>query len=168
MNNNILKYGWCSWRYPRYWWKNIKMIPRHIKWAWQRITRGYADCDVWGMNNWLLDVISGALDHLAENHCGYPGTEQFPEDEEWTTYLKDMALKFYAANEENEYYPTPEREKWWKWYEEHDSIVVPVSDALNPYVNTMIKEDKELAEKRMQDFAEAWSMMGDVFWDLWD
>ena len=30
------------------------------------------------------------------------------------------------------------------------------------------EKDLENAEKRQRDFAEAWSMVGDVFWHLWD
>ena len=168
MDNNVFNYGKYSWRYPIGWWKNITMFPRHVKWAWQRVTRGYADCDVWNMHGWLLNIMSGALNQLADTCCGWPGTEEFPTDKDWVEYLKSIAQKFYSANEDNEYYPIPEFDKWSKWCDEHRSIVVPVSNVLNPYNQTMLDESKENADKRMRDFAEAWSMMGEVFFDLWD
>ena len=165
--NNVFKYGWMPWRYPRNWWDNIKLSFRQCKWAWQRATRGFADCDTWNMDQWLLSILPGALNHLADNHWGWPGDSRFPEDEDWTQYLKDMAQKFYSANEANEVYPMPERDKWWKWIEDHD-VLLDFNRDDNPYVQTMLDEHKENDDKRMRDFAEAWSMMGDVFWNLWD
>jgi len=166
--DNVFKYGWMPWRYPRNWWGNIKLAFRQWKWAYQRATRGFADCDTWNMDQWLLSILSGALNQLADNHWGWPGDSRFPKDEDWTQYLKDMAQKFYNANEANEAYPTPERDKWWKWLEEHDYKILNFNRDDNPYVQTMLDEDKEISNKRMQDFAEVWSMMGDVIWDLWD
>ena len=163
--DNVFKYGWMPWRYPRNWWGNIKLGFRQWKWAYQRATRGFADCDVWNMDGWLLDIIPGALNQLAEYHCGWPGDKQFPNDEDWTQYLKDMAQKFYSADENNDVYPSPERDKWWDWMEEHDTTIL---NKENPYAQSMLDEYRALTDKRMQDFAEAWSMMGDVFFNLWD
>jgi len=165
--SNVFKYGWVPWRYPRNWKGNTGLFFRQFKWAYQRATRGFADCDVWNMDNWLLDVIPGALKQLADNHYGWPGTEQFPEPEDWTQYLKDMAQKFYSAKEDNDFYPMPEHDKWWKWIEDHDAQLDFNRDD-NPYTQSMLDEDKRNNDKRMRDFAEAWSMMGDVFWHLWD
>ena len=73
-----------------------------------------------------------------------------------------MSEKFSAANESNNYYPTPMEDKWGEWYEEH-----PKFDK-NPYVEDMLKEQQENELKRERDFAEAWSAIGSCFWDLWD
>ena len=165
--NNVFKYGWMSWRYPHHWWGNIKLAFRQWRWAYQRATRGYCDYDIWDFSSYLLDIMSGGLNHLADNHYGWPGTEQFPEPEDWTKYLKDMAQKFYSAKEDNDFYPAPAHDKWWKWYEEHPDKLIDTK-CENPYIDEMLDEDMINNDKRMRDFAEAWSMMGDVFWNLWD
>ena len=165
--NNVFKYGWMSWRYPHNWWGNIKLAFRQWKWAYQRATRGYCDYDIWDFSSYLLDVLSGGLKHLADNHYGWPGTGDFPTDEEWTQFLNDMSDKFYRAQESNDYYPAPMAEKWWDWYQVHlDKMFDTKSE--NPYIDEMLDESRENEEKRERDFAEAWSAIGEHFWCLWD
>ena len=159
---NVFKYGWAPWRYPINWWRNIKLFFRQLKWAWQRATRGFADCDVWNLDSSILNYLSGTLKHLSENATGWPGDKQFPKYEDWTTFLKEMSEKFAAANESNNYYPTPMKDKWWEWYEKHPNF------DKNPYVEDMFKEQQENELKRERDFAEAWSAIGEVIWSLWD
>ena len=160
---NVFKYGWMPWKYPMNWWKNIKLFPHQFKWAWQRATRGFADCDVWNLDSSILNYLSGTLKQLSETAAGWPGNEQFPKYSDWTSFLKEMSEKFAAANESNKYYSTPMADKWWEWSQEHS--VCPDD---NPYVQDMLKEEQEIELKRERDFAEAWSAIGDVMWDLWD
>lgn len=164
MNNkmNVFKYGWMPWPHPLNWWKNIKLFFRKIKWAWQRVTRGFADCDVWNLDSSILNYLSGTLKYLSETAMSWPGDEQFPKYEDWTNFLKEMSEKFAAANESNNYYPTPIADKWWEWNEKHPNF------KNNPYVEDMLKEHQENDLKRERDFAEAWSAIGEVIWNLWD
>lgn len=161
---NVFKYGVAPWRHPANWWGNIKVFFRHFKWAYQRATRGFADCDVWNLDSSILEYLSGTLNHLADYHWGYPGDERFPTDESWTEFLKDMAQKFYQANEVNAFYPTPASDEWWEYYR-NDSRncekMIQLKDA-------MLEEERENEHKRERDFAEAWSALGDVMWNLWD
>ena len=161
---NVFKNPYYKWRYPSCWIKNIKMFYRSFEYAYQRITRGYADCDTFDLDSYYLDIFNGTLNHLADNHWGYPGTEEFPEDEDWIKYLKEMAQLFYQANESNEYYPTPEGDKWWEWIKTHHHS----STEDNPYGKAMFEEEKENSNKRIHDFHKAWDMMGKVFFHLWD
>ena len=161
---NVFKYGVAPWRHPANWWNNIKVFFRHFKWAYQRATRGFADCDVWNLDSSILEYLSGTLNHLADYHWGYPGDERFPTDESWTEFLKDMAQKFYQANEDNAFYPTPASDEWWEYYR-NDSRncekMIQLKDA-------MLEEERENEHKRERDFAEAWSAIGEVMWNLWD
>ena len=161
---NVFKVDYLSWRYPLNWWKNIKLFFRRFKWAWQRATRGFADCDIWDLDSSILNYLSGTLKQLSEIAEGWPGNEQFPKYEDWTNFLKEMSEKFAAANESNEYYPTPMADKWWEWAQEHKGC----HPDDNPYVQDMLKEYQENDLKHERDFAEAWSAIGEVFWDLWD
>ena len=162
MYNNVFKQLYSPWRYPSNWIGNIRLFFRRYKWAYQRAKRGYADCDIWDMDSWLLTLFHDSLNHLADNHWGYPGNDEFPDDESWTKYLKEMALKFYNANESNEAYPTPEADKWWEWIKEHDKNID------NPYSETMFKEGNENDKKRDKEMHEGIKMLDHVFWSLWD
>ena len=161
---NVFKYGLMPWKYLINWWRNIKLFPRQIRWALQRATHGFADCDVWNLDGSILNYLSGTLKQLSETAAGWPGNEQFPKYEDWTNFLREMSEKFVAANESNEYYPTPMADKWWDWAQEHGGW----RPDDNPYVQDMIQEEQENELKRERDFAEAWSAIGEVFWQLWD
>jgi len=161
-DNNVFKQNYLPITNVRGWKHNICTFARQFKWAYQRATRGFADMDTWDMDSWLLNLFHDSLYYLADNHCGYPGNEQFPDDESWTKYLKEMADKFYQADEWNNYFPTPEEEKWYAWVNTYGH-----GDE-NPYIRPMIDESLENQKKRQAAFKEAWEMMGDVFYHLWD
>lgn len=165
MNNNIFKQYYRPWKYPINWIKNVRLFFRTFKWAYQRAVRGFADCDVWDLDGFLLNLFHDSLNSLADTTNGWPGDEMFPEFEDWTSYLKEMADKFYSANESNEVYPTPNSDKWFDWYKENGW---DINNSNNPYIDDMLKEDAANAIKRKTDFAEAWEMMGKVFFHLWD
>ena len=159
---NVFNNPKLPWRYPSNWIKHVRMFFRSFKYAYQRITRGFADCDIWDLDSYYLDIFNGTLNYLADHHCGYPGHGEFDTDEKWTAYLKEMAQKFYQANESNEYYDTPNEKKWWKWIEENSN------SEDNPYSKDMFNEEKFLAWRREQDMREGLDMMKHIFFHLWD
>ena len=160
---NVFNNPYYKWRYPSCWFKNIRMFIHSIKYAYQRITKGYADCDTFDLDSYYLDIFNGTLNYLADHHWGYPGHDEFDTDEKWTAYLKEMAQKFYQANESNEYYDTPNQEKWWEWIEENNS-----NSKDNSYIKDMLNEERFLAWRREQDMREGLDMMKNVFFSLWD
>lgn len=44
----------------------------HIKWAWQRVTRGYDDRLFWSMDEYLDPIIRAGLTHIRKEGLGYP------------------------------------------------------------------------------------------------
>lgn len=172
-NNVFTKISYLPWGYIRNWPKNVALFFRRFKWAYQRATRGFANCDVWDMDAWYMDLFSESLNYFADNHWGFPGNEEFPDDETWTKYLKEMAHKFYIANESNDYYPTPEGDKWYEWLEKQsdedrlDSIIGSKTHD-NPYGTSMFIEECENDKKRDKDLQEALEMFSHVFRCLWD
>lgn len=159
---NVFDNPYYKWRYPSCWWKNIRMFFRSFKYAWQRITKGYADCDTFNLDSYYLDIFAGTLYHLADNHFAYPGDDRFPNDELWTTYLKEMASCFYRANECNDYYDNPYEDKWYEW------LITNKTDDKNPYVEDMMNESIELDKMRNKDLHTGMKMLDDVFFSLWD
>ena len=159
---NVFNNPYYKWYYPSGWWKNIKMFFRSFKWGYQRITKGFANCDTYDLDAYYLDIFTNTLRYLADNHWGYPGNDEFPDDESWTKYLKDMAQKFYNANETNEAYPTPEADKWWEWLKANDN------NKDNPYAKSMFDEANEIDKQRDKEMHEGIKMLDHVFWNLWD
>ena len=72
-------------------WDKIKRTPKQIKWFIQRGKRGWADCDVWGLNSYLAEVISGSVKKLKKIHNGYP--DGF-EEEEYEEVLENISNSF--------------------------------------------------------------------------
>ncbi len=63
----------------------------NIKWAWQRLTRGYDDRLFWAMDSYLDPIILAGLKNLKENGMGYPpGITQ----KKWNKVLDTMIEGF--------------------------------------------------------------------------
>ena len=163
--NVFHKSTYRPWRYPSNWWNNIKQFFYNIKCAWQRVTKGYCDRDVWDLDTHFLNLFHFTLRDLALHHYGYPGTEPFDTDEKWKDYLMDLSLKFYQANEAHDAYPHPMYDKWCEDIHKHPEELLNYQ---SPYSHEMFIEMQELCEKRQAVFEEAWKMLGEHFWSLWD
>lgn len=79
----------------------------YIKWFIQRGHRGYADCDVWGLDSYLCDWLPAALRELASDIGGVPcdlakinkdGTHDVTDKEinNWKAQLRIIADGFEA------------------------------------------------------------------------
>jgi hypothetical protein len=90
------------------WWRRADWKLRDIKYATQRKTRGYSDCDVWNTNDYLAKIILDALVRFKNSErMGYPsnlnstGWKDNPtKDEEnalvneWESILDKMIWSF--------------------------------------------------------------------------
>lgn len=80
---------------PKTFFGNIEYFFRWIKWTCQRAFRGYADCDTWGFDDYLSEVISNGLKHLKKYTHGHPCA--FNSQKEWEVALQTMIDGFEAA-----------------------------------------------------------------------
>lgn len=110
-----------------------------IKYFIQRGKRGYADCDVWNLNDYLADMLFDALKQLNREKLGYPCN--YPE-EEWTKILNDMIAGFRAYKQ---------MDKLHFWSNENEKT---------KYLKQR-KALEEICNKGLKLFAEN-------FYDLWD
>ena len=102
---NVLQFSSPYRPFCSYWWQHwlhpgTYLYP--ILYAYQRVTRGWADCDTWSLDNHLCEVISDAVDHLAASKCGYPGSLQVEDDEgagpaKWNRILCEISAGFKAG-----------------------------------------------------------------------
>lgn len=147
-------------KYPVNWVRTIRSWSYSLKYAYQRITRGVADCDYWDLDHYFLQIFVQGLDLLIKYQHGYPGTEEFPTSESWDIYLKEMRDCFYRADENNNYYPTPKEELWWQGVEAGEED----PDA----AKAMSQEAINNQELRNQDLETGLNMMKHCFFSLWD
>ena len=89
------------------WWKlksatrHIYTIPRKIKWAYQRVYRGYSDRDVWSGDYFLAGQIAGILTWIVKNGHGvatsYGTPPNYEDDVEDMAARRDADYLFYAS-----------------------------------------------------------------------
>ena len=108
----------------------IKYFRKCIRWSWQRIIRGYADCDKWNMYRYLQKLIPDMLQDMRENRHGSPGylgRNYINEEgvlvndtchEEWDRILERMIFLWRESNEYTCTRKNPYEEEHTKAYEE--------------------------------------------------
>ena len=164
---NVFNTQWCPWKYPSNWPRNIRLFFRQFKWAYQRITRGFCDFDVWDMDIYLSQLIADEVKHLADTTHSYPGTTEFPTYESWKAYLyKISELLHYSLGElPNEY-----EEAWMKKWKNKglDFINGPNTPEEEEITNKYL--DKEMVNEKLKNEAQdkALNMLFQVYRNLWD
>ena len=73
----------------RRWIRSVIYSPRKIKWAYQRMVRGYSDRDAWNGDNFLAGQIAGILELLVNQSYSVPMSYGFGLDE-YTPDIKIM------------------------------------------------------------------------------
>jgi hypothetical protein len=99
---------------PVYGWRRIRIIFRYLfskvtqgwlelKWAWQRVFRGWDDRVIWSIDYYLCEMMPQWLDALKEQKHGIPVEFTWSADDtwyyaesEWQTVLKDIKAGFSA------------------------------------------------------------------------
>ena len=79
-------------------------LRKRIKWAWQRLNRGWDDTVAWNLSSYLARMLPMALADIAENANGYPANidkkvtySTTKSLREWEQVLKKMGRGFKAA-----------------------------------------------------------------------
>ena len=170
MNLNVFnRHNFYGWRYPKYWGKNIEIFFRQFKWAYQRITKGYCDCDWFDLNTYLAQLMADTIDELAEYGIGYPGMGEFDTPEKWKAYLKKIVLKLrYSLSElPNEY-----EEAWLATFHGDDLWRINEKHTLTPEEEEIRRKHSEKTieneQKQFQAQLNALDMIKHVWGDLWD
>ena len=83
-------------------WDTVKGIPREIKYFIQRGRRGYADCDCWGIDSYLIKIVPLMLRQMGKYQSGCPfdffdKENKNNECARWRAELEKMAIGFEAA-----------------------------------------------------------------------
>lgn len=65
---------------------------RHIRWFWQRLTRGFDDRDLWSLDYTIMAFTLPRLKRFRQVTDGYPG--DLPDFEAWEAELDLMIAAF--------------------------------------------------------------------------
>lgn len=64
---------------------NLIRMAKNLKYAKQRVLRGYADCDVWNLDKFLYSIIKNGLVSLSEISSGY--SDKYNDLQSWKDEL---------------------------------------------------------------------------------
>jgi len=130
----------------------VREIGQEIKWAYQRVVRGWDDRVVWSVDVWLTEIMPNILFQLKNDKIGVPNS-----------MFKDMVL-----GENHEY--TDEQHELAKqnWNNELDKMITAfvVAKKLNDLEYDY--KDKQLEEVLMKLFNQGMDSFRDNFFSLWD
>lgn len=102
MNNlNVFKNSFYSLRRPLW---SIKRIFKSFKWAYQRITKGFCDKDLYDLSEFYLNLLHQSIFEFKNNTLSHPHNMT---EKDWEIVLYKISNFFYQANMENfENYPS--------------------------------------------------------------
>lgn len=104
MNPSLNPYATWTWRWALAG-LNVRSHWRQLRWYWQRATRGWADCDTWGMSTYLCEVVIPMLQRLKRTK-GTPGAfvpdtyDAAVSDEEAEAVVSQGRVAWHAALDE--------------------------------------------------------------------
>lgn len=146
----------------RYQWRRLRIfrtVFRNLKYAWQRITKGYCDMDVWNLYDWFLQIMPRMLTQLAMNAHGYPAN--FNSYDEWQQWLLDKAEALSSCRED---------ESNWNIYEQE--YMAHINDEDNETARAITRkyfdEEKRLAEEQQDLLENTFIDLSKHFYGLWD
>lgn len=154
----------------------LHMIPLKIKWAFQRMKRGYSDADVYAIDDWFCRVVPPMLEQLGREAHGYPqrvweetGVDEAtglisPKERDvvaskrWENELRYMASLIREGSEAtrtavNKYDKEIEKQT----YHQGDKIL-----------NLWIEEEKKIWKDCERKLREGLKMFADMFYELGD
>lgn len=171
---NIFKFGMYGNNSIRGIFNNIKQFLRNIKYAKQRCLRGFADCDTWDMDIYLVKLLRDMLVYFADNTHGYPGVEPFETPEKWHKWLIDTAAlldnSIDKSFEKNQVYKNKYEDEYSKLLdsiqidERTKSVVFKDEELVDKY----LAEELNVCERRKVDRNLALQRLIDNWDRLWD
>lgn len=159
-----------NWKYPACWVKNIKFTFRKFKFAWQRITKGFSDWDVYDLDDFYTRIFVDSLKSYVENNNGWPQSNEFPEFEDYQNYIKQIIYHFEQSIEGHEDICNEYRADFEKYLDKKDFFKT-INDPKTPEEEEICakyyKRDLEIAKYREENLNMALDMLKHIFSSLW-
>ena len=118
----------------------VRLFPREVQWFIQRGKRGYADCDCWGIDSYLVDIIPKMLEQLRDSRWGVP------------------SCMFEDVDDNSDKSWEKARRKWYKVLDEIITSFALMEKELN--VLTLTKEELKVRNKGVKQLYK-------YFYSLW-
>lgn len=117
-----------------------------IKYRCQRFIRGYADCDVWNINEWFIKTLEPMLKELASTTSSSPYMYTY---DQWVLKLNEMADALHFMLEDN--------------------IIEELEGGWDKYLSDISIEDyQRVSNTIVQNKDKFFEMFIEEFWSLWD
>ncbi len=152
----------------------VKELKNKIKWALQRVKRGYSDYDVYDVDMWFLDIMPRMLEQLKNTtHSAplLPNTTTETCHEEWKKILDRMIFLLHDMNEDTCSFKNKYEEDYFKYLDEtsfeqrNDRDFDKQYDELR---NNYFGQEKIKAIHMNLRKQEFFDMFCKYFYDLWD
>ena len=148
---------------------NIRSIPKEIRWAYQRVVRGWSDRDTWSFSCTLAPQILGMLNHFQKVKSGYPATtdpktgkSEFNE-KRWDKVVDELIWTFGIATNitdgEIEYFPAAEFD---------DKEFLKAKKLVRTVDKERGKKTRILSRKESKRFEKGIHLFTLYFFALWD
>jgi hypothetical protein len=148
--------------------KFIKEVCRNLKYAWQRIFRGWDDMESWNIYSYFLDRNIEMLNVFSKNLISYP-PDSSPE--EWADTLLKITDGFEAGKKLSDLDTVAWDEKYKLMCERGISGLDSINDGkvyeIDKEINFWERHEKEMKEFE-ERFNEGMKLFVDNFWHLWD
>lgn len=99
--NKLNVFGYGFWP-ARCVFHNTKAFFRNIKYAWQRVTKGYCDYDVWDLEDFYTKLFINSLGDFVKDLHSLP--PDFEEEEDWIERINEIRQHFINSEEDPESY----------------------------------------------------------------
>lgn len=138
-------------------------ILSEIKYAIQRITRGYSDRDIWNIDLWFEKTVIPMLKQLRKTKHGYPIC--FEEVEEWNNVMDTMIHYFQEMNPDTCSLKNEYEEAMYNLFEANYTESESIRKAITDKYTARQKEIDEYCEKNKN---KAFNLFSKWFRSLWD
>lgn len=175
IDQNILRYGYFkSWSVACIL-HNIGQFFRNIKYAYQRITKGYCDADLFNLDMYIAANLNNTLLELADISHTY--SSQYNDIEEWKKDVRETAEHFYNVHEDETSKPKKEADELYNQLETFaNSMGKTPEDMVGNKSNSEYEElrkkwlskEKEAWQFRGQEKNKGFEMLSKIFFSLWD
>lgn len=129
----------------------IKEIGLRIKWAYQRVVRGWDDRAVWSIDVWLSEMLPPMIHKLRTGKNGVPFIflPDYVDGKEFSNYQIEISSRIYLE----------QLKMLAKGIEDIGKISDPVPDGV---------DFKEEHERRQKNFEETMRLFTKLMFTLWD
>ena len=124
-------------------------IKSNLKWAWQRLSRGWDNRAIWSIDVYLAELIPQLVRRLKEVTHGVPGSMFEPEDWDAKANIwKDGKVEAATA----------------KW----NAILDEIAEGFEEYYTLSVEGDGTIDAWESEKFKRAFDLLRQYFSNLWD